>query len=149
MKKGSKKNTGVYAFLDTSRLLENGTGEEIEKTKKEYWKEYRREYNKIKRKENKSFQILFNFKEAKIIARQAGRYQKSEPNYIKQAALADKQNIVDWVAAGEIRELVILHHTTLLNLTDQNELSGAVGNRLIDQASQIEKRILDLFSSLK
>src|SRR5882724_11575645 len=149
MSRIKKKNIGVYAYLDSRGLLEKGTGKEIELAKKEYWRDYRKKYNKNKRQENRSFQILFNFKEAKIIARQAKKYHCSAPGYIKQSALSEKQNIVDWVTVGEIRELIIGHHTTLINLIEENELPQPIGNKLLFQASLLEKRILDFFSSLK
>ena len=149
MKRKIKNSTGLYSFLDAFGILEHGTGKEIEQAKQQYWKDYRRKYNKIKRRENKSFQILFNFNEAKIIAREAEKHHCSPPNYIKQSALSNKQNIIDKVAIAEIRELVIVHHTTLINLTEENKLSHPINNRLLNQASQIEEKVLAFLSSKK
>ncbi len=147
--KSIKKYSSVYSFLDKSGILENGTGEAIQQAKKQYWKEYRRKYNKVKRRENKPFQICFDFKEAAIIIEKANKYHSSPTNYIKQSALANGRNIPDPVAAGEIRELVILHHNALRTLEDENQLQKPIADRLLSQASQIETRVLDFISLFK
>ena len=149
MKKRIKKNAGVYAHLETTGLLENGTGKAIEDAKKKYWKEYRKIYNKIKRQENASFQILFSLKEVKIIQQKAEKYHTSPTNYIKQSALANNKNIFDPVVVGEIRELMILHHNALRTLAGENKLSQPISDRLLNQAAELEKRVLDFFSSFK
>lgn len=149
MKRRSKKNAGVYTFLDNSGLLENGTGKAIEQAKKQYWKEYRKNYNRIKRQENTSFQILFNFTEEKIIKQKAEKFHTSPTNYIRQSALVNNKNIFDPVVVGEIRELVILHHNALRTLAGENKLSQPISDRLLNQASFLEKRVLDFFSSFK
>ena len=84
MKRRIKKNVGVYAHLDARGLLENGTGKAIEQAKKQYWKEYRKKYNRLKRQENTSFQILCNVKEEKIIKQKAEKFHTSPTGYIKQ-----------------------------------------------------------------
>lgn len=149
MKRRIKKNSGVYAFLDASGLLENGTGKDIEQAKKQYWKEYRKKYNRIKRKENTSIQILFSFKEEKLIKQKAEKYHTSPTNYIKQSALANNKNIFDQVVVGEIRELLILHHNALRTLAGENKLLQSISDQLLNQASLLEKRVLDFFSSFK
>ena len=108
-----------------------------------------KKYNRIKRQENTSFQILFNFKEEKVIKQKAEKYHTSPTNYIKQSALANKKNIFDPVAVGEIRELMILHHNALRTLAGENKLSQPISDRLLNQASELEKRVLDFFSSFK
>lgn len=148
MKRSIKKNAGVYAFLDRSGLLENGTGKAIEQAKKQYWKDYRKKYNKIKRQENTSFQIFFNFKKVKRITQEAKKYHTSPTNYIKQSALANNKNIFDPVVVGEIRELVILHHNALRTLTEENKLSQPISDKLLNQASELEKKCLTFFHHL-
>lgn len=149
MKTSNKKNVGVYAFLDTSGLLEKGTGKDIEHAKKQYWKDYRMKYNKIKRQENTSFQILCNVKEVKIIKLNAEKFHTSPTNYIKQSALANNKSIFDPVVVGEIRELMILHHNSLRTLADGNKISQPISDRLLNQVAELEKRVLDFFSSFK
>ena len=149
MKRRIKKNDGVYAHLDATGLLENGTGKAIEQAKKQYWKEYRKKYNRIKRQENTSFQILFSYKEEEIIKQKAEKYHTSPTNYIKQSALANNKNIFDQVVVGEIRELMILHHNALRTLARENKLTPPISDRLLTQAAELEKRVLDFFSSFK
>ena len=149
MKRKIKKGSTIYSFLDKQGVLENGNDELIEIAKKRYWSDFRKEYKKIKRKESKSFEIFFNFKEAKIINSEASKYHTTPPNYIKQSALLNKKSIVDHVAIGEIRELVIMHHNTLLAISEENGLAEPIGGQLLNQASLIEKRVLEFFSLLK
>lgn len=149
MRRRIKKNSGIYAFLHASGVLEHGTSDDIEKAKKQYWAKYRKKYKQIKRKESKSFEIFFNFKESRIIATEAKKYHTSPTNYIKQSALRDTQGIVDRVAIGEIRQLVIRHHNMLLELVEENKLPQPTGSQLLTQISLLEERILDFFLSLK
>ena len=143
MRRKSKNNIGVYSFIDASGLLENGTGEAIELAKKQYWKDYRKKWNKEKRKSSKSFQIVFDLLELRIITREAEKNHIDPTTYIKQSALANKQSFVSQAAVGEIRELVVLHHNTILTLIEENELSEPIGNVLLNQASHIERELLD------
>ena len=149
MKRSIKKNAGVYAFLEASGLLENGTSEAIEQAKKQYWKDYKKKWKKEKQKECKTFEVVFSLQELKIIISGAKKYHTNPTNYIKQTALTNKQSIIDPVAIGEIRELVVSHHNTLLVLTEENELPEQIADQLLNQASELEKRVLDFFSSIK
>jgi uncharacterized protein (DUF1778 family) len=149
MKRSIKRNSGMYSFLENSGLLENGTGEAIEQARKQYWRDFRREYKKARRHEYKSFEIPFSLKEREVIKMGAKRNHTSPTNYIKQSALANQHSIVNRTAIGEIRESVISHHNTLLGLKDENQLPESLTNQLLNQAAELEKRIFDFFSTLK
>lgn len=148
MKHNKKENNGIYSFLDATGILEQGTDEAIKEAKKKYWSEYKKEWNKAKRQECKSFEILLNQNELKTIITKAERHHTSPTNYIKTSALTNKQ-VIDLITIGEIRELLIMYNNTLQSLTEEKILPTHLGNQLIEQITQIEKRVLDFFSSLK
>jgi hypothetical protein len=149
MKRRIKKDSGVCAFLNASGILENGSNEEIEQKRKQYWTEYRRRHKKIKRQECRSFEIFLSQSETKKIKEEAKKHHTSPTNYIKQSAITNKHSVLDWFIVGEIRELVTIHHNTLLTLTEENSLSEQTGDTLIKQISAIEKKIFTFFLALK
>jgi hypothetical protein len=63
--------------------------------------------------------------------------------------LATKGGIVNPIEVGEIRELLILHRTSLQILADENMLSLQRGSELLEQISQIEMKVFKFFSALK
>lgn len=51
--------SNLYSYLKSSGVLENGTHEEIQKVKKEYWKQYKRNGVIINEDKTKRLPFLF------------------------------------------------------------------------------------------
>ncbi len=149
MKRSIKRGSNIYSFLDSTGLLENGSSEQIELAKKQYWRKFRTEYKKNNRKENKSFEVPFDPSELKQITAQAKKSRTSPTNYIKQSALINKHSVIDPSILGEIRELIVSHYNTLLKLNYEKQLPELVAGQLLKQASTLEKRMLYFFSLFK
>jgi hypothetical protein len=146
MRRRSKNNTGLYAFLDASGVLEHGTAEAIEQAKKQYWREYKRKWKKERKKTMKTFEIDFDLHDLKTIIQASKKQHVSPTRYIKKSALAN-QRIVNPVSIGIIRELVIVHHNTILELIEEQKLSKPISSELLTQASRLEDAILDFFGT--
>jgi hypothetical protein len=142
MNNRKNKDGGINSFLNSSGILENGTEEEIQQVKKKYWATYKKNWNKAKHKECKSFEILFNSKELKIIIKEAKNKGTSPTNYIKMSSLATKE-IHNPKKVGEIRELLFMYRNKLEFLIGEQILSAQHGNMLIEQITEIERKTLN------
>lgn len=85
-----RKNTSLWAYLDSIGVLENGTEDEVKKAKKSYWKKYFFDYKKNQRQDKPEFSIGLSRKkgEYKLIAETAKRHKLPITAFIKQSALA-------------------------------------------------------------
>lgn len=90
--KRKNKQSGVYAYLNTLGLLENGSEVELSIARKEYWKKYQANWIRTKRKQA-HLTVYFNNKEFRIIKNAARNNKRSNTRYIKEAALAYARNI--------------------------------------------------------
>ena len=140
-----KKNSGsgLNTFLEASGVLATGTKEEIQRQKRMYWNNYKREYNKQKRKEHKVFEIFFDKKEFEIVRRSAQKRQTSVTNYIKLKALADHGGLVPPSVIGELREVLYLNYTAIENATEENQLSEKLGTQILQRLISIEKIVFN------
>jgi hypothetical protein len=141
--------SGVYTFLDASGLLEHGTGEDIKKAKKQYWKKYKKKWKKEKEKESKKVEIVFSLPECKVITREAERSHTNPTSYIKQSALASGYGIADPAFIGEFRELIVMHHNSLQAICEDDIMPRQLSSRLLEQIAAIEAKALKFFSTFK
>lgn len=144
MKRNIKRSSGIYAFLESTGLLEKGSVEDIQRVKKQYWATARKEWKKNKRKECKSYTIFFNQPELKIVTRSAKNYHYSITNFIKQASLCynTNQSIIDKKIVGEIREAISLHYSKLQTLGEENILTQKAIDTLLKEVVNIETKVL-------
>lgn len=147
MKRKTKNGSAIYSYLDSQGVLEAGNNAQIQEAKKKYWADYRRKYKKIKRKESKSFEIFFSFKEMKIIKRETKRHRISSTNYIRQSALKVGKSIIDPVAVGKIRKVLFMNYNVLLEISKQNKVTQELGNQLLEQMLDLEKKVLAFLNS--
>jgi hypothetical protein len=138
-----KKQNRVYEFLQASGVLENGTTEEIQLAKKQYWAGVRKEYKQNRRHQQKSYTVFFTTTELKTITPKANRF-RNVTSYIKQATLAQakEQCIIDKKTVGEIRQAVALHYSTIQQLQEDNILPTQFADEVLEEITGIEKMIL-------
>jgi hypothetical protein len=150
MKRGIKKGSTIYTFLESSGLLEQGTVAEIEQAKKQYWAIVRSEWKRNKRETSKSYTVCFNDSELKLLTRSATKKHFSLTAFIKQASLCYGTDacIVDKRIVGEIREAILLHYNTLQMLGEENILPETVTNKLLQEVLLIETKILSFVKQL-
>jgi hypothetical protein len=84
-----KNKDGLYSYLDSLGVLENGTEEAIKRAKREYKKRYIREYKRKERQSNCEYIVLLSKQkgEHKIISEAAAEHKSSISKFIKTAAL--------------------------------------------------------------
>lgn len=133
----------MYSFLEQKGLLDAGDNQSIQEGKKQYWAEYRRKWKKAKRQQNKSYTILLNDHENRVVIREATNHHTSPTGYIKKAAVTGKQ-IADPVAIGELRALLYTHYNTLQTLIDENVLTEDMADSLLEEVTEIEKKTFAL-----
>src|SRR5580693_8313552 len=94
MKRAKKK--GVYDYLDSIKVLESGTDEDITRARKKYWKEYKATWRRKKRKEERELTISWTADELTQLTKEARRHKISKTKFIKTSTLAyiDKRYIV-------------------------------------------------------
>lgn len=144
MLRKNKYGSGVYAFLETTGVLERGTDEEIKRMKARYWAQYRKQWKKNKRCLSKTVEIQLTFKEQKVIAKLAEQQCQSVARFIKNAALSSNQRYISPEIVGEIRASLIGHYNSIQTLTEDNVVSSEIGQKLMHQAEIIERKILQV-----
>ncbi len=138
-----KKQNRVYEFLQASGVLENGTAEEIQLVKKQYWAQVRKAYKQNRRHQQKSYTVFFTAEELKLIRPKANQF-RNVTNYIKQAALAEAKGkfTMDKKITGEIRQAVALHYSTIQQFREENILPDQHAEEVLTEIAEIEKMIL-------
>lgn len=142
-----KQSTGLYKFLDSLGVLEQGAAADIKAAKESYWRNYKREWKRRKRKECKAFTILLNEKELSVVRKKANKQETNVTNYIKQSALSKETSIAK-ADVRIIRETVMLYVTDLEQFFEEHHLPGSIDDEMLDRAMCLEKRIMNILKHL-
>jgi hypothetical protein len=148
MKRKIKYTSSIFSFLERKGVLDTMDTGAIETAKKEYWTAYRRQWKKAKRQQSKSYTILLSDQEANLVIKEAKRYHTSPTGYIKRNALTVKQ-MADPVAVGELRELLYSHYNSLQAAIDTLIIPAQLGHCVLEEITEIEKKLFALFSTSK
>jgi len=144
-KRALKKKSGVYTYLNGTKVLETGSDLDIAKARKEYWTGYKAEWRRKQRQEAKEFTIVCSLQEAKEILETARKHKRSLSNFIKESCLAylNKRYLVpDIVAINSIRQQLAMNNNTLQKFFDESKLSYQTGTTLLHQMSALEQTML-------
>jgi hypothetical protein len=144
--KVSKENT-IYSHLKTNGVLENGTHEEIQKVRNEYWKEYKREWRVAKRMKEKEFTVSFNSDELKILNQEAKRHHLSRTQFIKDTTFAYINNsfiVPDLIELKRISQILAMTYNSVQDLFDANKFNFDLGRDLMESINRLEREILPL-----
>lgn len=148
MKRKTQSGTGLYDYLNSLGVLENGSDEDIKRCKEEYWKEYRKAWKKNKRQQSKRYVLLFSFKEAKSIAQKAEILRITPAKAIKLAVLGGEQPIGP-VLIGEIREHLKTHTQLIQTTLAEPQISGGVKAKILASVYRVEKAVLGILNRNK
>ena len=144
MKRALKKKSNIYAYLDSTKVLETGTDEAIMQAKKAYWSAYKVSWRKGQRKATEQFTIAFSPAEAKQIAISAKMHRRSKTRFIREACLAYINKIFltpDRIALGSIRQALALNYNALQNLFNENIVPYQAGQMLMQQMAELEQTV--------
>lgn len=145
MNRAVKKASSLYSYLESTKVLENGTDDQITEAKKAYWKEYKRVWRKQKRKAEKELTLSFNRQELKIVEDEARKHKMSRTGYIKRATLAytDKIYLVtDLEQARRISQLLAMNYNIIQRMVEDGQLTSTIGNTVLAKISDLEKEVL-------
>lgn len=144
-KRKSDTKSSIYAFLKSSGVLENGSHDEIQKVRKEYWREYKSRWRRNKRKIEKEISISLTQDELKQLSEQAKRHKRSRTKFIKQACFAyiNKSFIVpDVKEVRKISQQLSLIYNSIHELTEDNTIEFKSGRIILENIYKLEREIL-------
>ncbi len=151
MKKGIKKRSGVYSYLDAKGVLDKGEFA-IARAKKEYWSNYKKEWRKRKLKVSKCFEVLLSENELSVIETCAKRHKKSITGYLKQAALCysnQKYLVPDVLTINSIKERLIMLYASVQNLSEERKIGYADCKEITGLIKKIEETTSFLLTTPK
>lgn len=152
MKRRIKQKSSVYAFLLSKGILENGTDEEIQNARQEYWKEYKRRWRIEKRRKEKEITLSLSHDEWKILNREATRHKLNRTQFFKQASFAyiNKSFIVpNTLEVRKIAQLLSMTYNSIQDLLFENKVNINLGRNSLEVIQQIELDILPLLNNPK
>ena len=132
----------MYAYLDSTKVLETGTDDAIAKAKQAYWAAYKANWGKNHRKATIQFTIAFSEAEAIQISVSAKQHKRSRSRFIKESCMAyiNKSFLFpDQVALGVIKQSMALNYHALQKLFDANVLPFQVGRMVMLQMTELEQ----------
>ncbi len=122
-------------------VLPSDNKEQIEIAKRKYWNNYKREWKKTRRSENKTFEIMLDEKELKAVQEKAQSLQISITSFIKQSAIVNNGMVTN-VQVGEVREILIMQYQYFETLLEEKNILKDIKEEILLQASITEKNIL-------
>lgn len=113
----------IWQYLDESGVLENGTEEEIQQAKKEYWKIYQRQYKRKMRKTKRQVVLWFSQREIDQLKKVMKGYRNSFPQFVKQGAMAyanQRYLVPDIHMVGRIEQHLSLIRQSVHELSERD-----------------------------
>ncbi|MCC6816171.1 MAG: hypothetical protein IT267_07150 [Saprospiraceae bacterium] len=145
MKKNSNTKSSVYVFLKSNGVLENGSPDDIQKVRKEYWREYKRKWRKMKRKSEQEFTITFSADDLKDISLEAKRHKLSRTKFIKRACLAYVNNsfiVPDLKEVRIISQMISMTYNSIQELIEKDTIDFKTGKAIQESIHNLEREIL-------
>lgn len=142
-----EKRNSIYAFLDATGVLRNGSEVEIQAQRNLYWRNYKREWRVAKRIKEKEFTVSFNSDELKILNQEAKRHHLSRTQFIKETTFAYINNsyIVPYLSeVKRISQILAMTYNSVQDLFDANKLNFDLGRDLMESINRLEREILPL-----
>ena len=145
MKRVIKKKSSIYCYLNSTKVLETGSDQDIAIARKEYWKAYKAEWRKTQRQKAQEFSIKCTLQEAKEIETAAKQHGISKNRFIKQACfgyMRKRYVPLDPYSLATIRLTLGQNCIALQTLFNQNLLPYDVGKRVITLMETLEAKVL-------
>ena len=149
MKSAKQNKSTITQFLEP--FLKEGNEKKIILARKQYWRIYKANWRKQKRKEHKEFTVSFTNKELHVVTLAAKKHNRSNTRFIKEAALAyctNKILVPDPLAVNQVRELLTLNYTALQELTEDQTYPKQDNNDLLFKLADLENKILQILKPL-
>ena len=143
MRRSKKK--GIYDYLDSIKVLESGTDEQIILAQKIYWKNYKATWRRNKRKNEKELVTSWAKDELADLSNAAKKHNLSKTRFIKSACLAyiDKRYIVpDQMEVRRIAQLLSITYNSIREMMDENALQLQPGKIILEKMFDLERQVL-------
>lgn len=138
--------------MQSSGVLENGTNDDIQKIRREYWREYKKIWRKNKRKANKEIVISFTADELNEIQIQSGRHKLNRTKFIKRACFAyiNKSFMVpDLKEVKKISQFLAMSYNSIQEMTAENTIDFKSGKSILEAIYKLEREILPVLNNPK
>ena len=144
MNEKKENSDSIYNYLEPF-LDTNPDEETIKEARKQYLKEYKNNWQRQYRKNNKQFTISFNKKEFTLIEDAATKHNRKCHRFIKEAVLVYcKQKILipNPEALNHIQELLIMNYSLLKVLAEETSFRENERNKLFNAMTKLETEFM-------
>jgi len=144
--------SNLFSFLNSSGILENGTHDQIQKVRAEFWREYKRKWRNAKRKSEKEITISFTLDEFKEISIESKRHNLSRTKFIKKACFAYINNIFlvpDSKEVKRIAQQLSMTYNSIQELIEENSIEFKSGRSILEALIKLEREILPVLNNPK
>ncbi len=152
MKRKLNSKSSIYTFLKSSGVLMSGTPDEIRNARIIYWREYKRNWRKLKRRAEKEITLCLTADELQVITKEAKRHKISKTRFIKQACLAylNKSFIVpDLKEVKKISQILAMSYNFIQEMTEENKMDFKSGKSILESIYRLEREILPVLNNPK
>ena len=137
--------SNLFSFLNSSGILENGTHDQIQKVRSEYWREYKRKWRNAKRKSEKEITISFTQDEFKEISNESKRHKLSRTQFIKKVCFAYINKIFIVPDSKEVKRIaqqLSMTYNSIQGLLEENKIEFKSGKSILEAIFNLEREIL-------
>lgn len=142
--KGEKTYSSIWEYLDATGVLENGTEEEIQAAKKEYWRIYQRNYKRRMRREQRQVVVWLSKIEQSELEAVSGNQKPSLPTLIRERALAYTRQrflVPDPLLVGRIEQHLSLIRQSIRELAERDTDNWFSDTKRYRRIEQMLKRL--------
>lgn len=136
-----KNKSGIYQYLIQSGLFNTGSHDEIENAKKEYWRKYKADWRKQKRRQVNEITVSFTDQELRLITVEAKKNSFSPTRFIKEAAIAymsEKHVVPDIEELRTIQQLLSMSYNSIMQVIEENRVPEETAKALFSKLANIE-----------
>lgn len=131
------EHTGLYAFLEVNGA-DFATAEQLTELRKQYWRDYKRQWKADRRRKNYAVTIFFSARELTILDRNVAQVRISRPKYIKKLALKD----LSLPDTKQLRSLLFGNYEALLALCRNGNVPPDIGAQLLCRMDALEQAVI-------
>lgn len=142
MKRKCKANDAFYDYL--APILETGDDADIETARREWRKQYKRNWLRQKRAKDKQFTVSFTPHEHQVLQRGLKDHRYAAPQLIKRACLAYLQQsfvVPDQTVLTEFREALLLNYYSLEKLEDMEVMTEENTKEILRSLRSAQERL--------
>ncbi len=145
MRRIAKTRSGLYAYLESTGVLKDGTDEQLKIARAVYIKEYKRAWRLAKADKIKRVTIQMPMNEWETLCRRAKTHRRPAARYIRDAAIAytaKQYLVVDRFAMNEIKVQMIGTYDLLRKALESGSIPYQIGQIVLLLMTELERTVL-------